>query len=240
MTRLASSLIALVLVGGCSDSSPPPPPDADGDGDVRLMDGPSDAPFADTDGDGLCDGTEDTRGTDPTSPDTDGDGYTDYREVIYAYDPTLPEEPGTDVVHILRENPESSVQVTVTETVRGGGQDFTGAFEAETVRGTDIDAGDYHVDSVALSANPPDNVAVIEEDAETFRGVVGTTQLVFEVRFEFGDNLARLCAHAYPFRYNIKRSDGRLVGSPRFLLLVLPPDERLETTSWCAPPESCL
>ena len=70
--------------------------------------------------------------------------------------------------------------------------------------------------------------------------MVGETQLVYEVRFAFGANTPRLCTRAYPFRYQIKRSDGRLVYLGRFLLIVLPAGQRLDTAEWCPPEGGCI
>ncbi|WP_349016710.1 Stk1 family PASTA domain-containing Ser/Thr kinase [Nocardioides sp. QY071] len=47
-------------------------------------------PVTDTDGDGLPDPDEATRGTDPTNPDTDGDGVSDGAEVAAGTDPRNP------------------------------------------------------------------------------------------------------------------------------------------------------
>ncbi|WP_425465176.1 Stk1 family PASTA domain-containing Ser/Thr kinase [Nocardioides humi] len=51
---------------------------------------PPPAPPTDTDGDGLPDDDEVTRGTDPTNPDTDGDGVSDGDEVAAGTDPLNP------------------------------------------------------------------------------------------------------------------------------------------------------
>jgi len=224
---------ALFLVG-CPESTAPPAPGPDA--------GPSDAPApeVDTDGDGLCDDTEVARLTDPEDSDTDGDGYSDYVEAIFGYDPRVPSSPARDDVVSLREHPEASVQVTVSVIVRGAGEDFTGAFEALSARDPlGLTALGFYERSVALFANPEANVAVMEPDAERFGGVIGTTQLNYEVRLAFGPNLERRCLRAYPFRYVVKRSDGRVVSSARRLLVIVPVGETIAGGAWCAPSGPC-
>jgi len=54
---------------------------------VGAIVGPVTDVFVDTDGDGLGDADETTRGTDPRRPDTDGDGLLDGFEVRYGLDP---------------------------------------------------------------------------------------------------------------------------------------------------------
>jgi len=225
------------LLSGCPDSTTPPPVPVLDSGPVEVDGGL----YVDSDGDGLCDATERTRGIDPLDQDTDDDGFTDFVEVIFGYNPALPASPDRGIVFPIRESPESVVQVVTSLLVRGSGEDFTGAFEGLWARDTaGATASDFYDSSVALYANPEDNAAVIEADAERFRGVVGRTELGFEVRLGFGDNVERRCVRAYPFRYNVKRSDGRLVGFSRFLLLVLPVGDTLATGDWCAPAEPCM
>jgi Tol biopolymer transport system component len=64
--------------------------DTDGDGisDEDELTRGTDPTNPDTDGDGLSDGDEVARGTDPTNPDTDGDGIPDGRELEIGTDPT--------------------------------------------------------------------------------------------------------------------------------------------------------
>lgn len=191
--------------------------------------------------DGLCNDTEFARHTDPFDGDTDADGYSDWVEVVFGYDPLRPAEPDRDIVSVLRESPGAETAVPTSIVVRGRGEDYTGAFEGLYARdplGTT--ASDFYAGSVALYANPEDNVALLEPDAERFRAVVGTTELFFEVRFEYGeDDLVRRCLRAYPWRYTVKRSDGRLVSSARKLLVVVPEGETITGGEWCVP-ESCM
>jgi len=237
MGRLLAVLWLVAL--GCGDSTTLPdrdaalPPGVDGGGPVD--------PFADDDDDGLCNGTEMERGTDPTLPDTDGDGFVDSAEVILGFDPMIPADPDRADVYILRETTEATLQVPIERAVTGGGEDYAGAFEATAVPDLGGDTAEsFYVGSVATFGEPMENVAVIDEEAQSFRGVVGRTLMGFEVRFAFGANTPRLCIRGFPFRYNIKRSDGRTVGVERLLLLTLPPGDTLETGVWCNPPGGCI
>jgi hypothetical protein len=68
-------------------------PEAEGT-PVEESGGPDD----DDDGDGLTNGEEEERGTDPANPDTDGDGVTDGEEVNdLGTDPTNPDTDGDDL-----------------------------------------------------------------------------------------------------------------------------------------------
>ncbi len=233
MRRLIAT--ALIVVGplfGCGTSTTHNP-DATGgvDGSVE----------GDTDGDGVCDATELARGTNPASGDTDGDGFSDYAEMLLGFDPDDPASPDRDRVHILRETSDASLQIPLTQSVRGAGEDYSAAFES---LGRPDDGGDtattFYEGSVATFAEPPENVAVVDASGEAFRGVVGTTLLGFELRFAFGGATPRLCTRGHLWRYNIKRSDGRLVGVTTGLLLILPPGDTLATTEWCLPAGGCL
>ena len=72
-------------------------PDTDGDGlgdSVEKTRG-TDPTLTDTDGDGVSDGDEHTYGTDPLNPDTDGDGVNDGDEISAGTDPLAPPTTGT-------------------------------------------------------------------------------------------------------------------------------------------------
>lgn len=186
----------------------------------------------DTDRDGLCDRTEASYYTDPADPDTDDDGYPDGVEVIDGDDPLAPAEPLRERVVFLTESADATAMLTVTQAVRGAGESYTGAFQ--TLRTPDLygrEAAAFFVKALATLANPPDNVIAI--DGEQFIGVMGRTLLVFDLSFAFGSELPRSCASAYPFRYNIKRQDGRLVSTTRYTLVVLPPGQTPASAPWC-------
>lgn len=198
-------------------------------------------PTLDSDGDGLCDQTERLRGTDPFLADTDADGLPDRVELDFGYDPRRPSSPDRDALIFLAETEAASRQLPITHVVRGDGEDYSGAFEALAVSDRlDLDALDHYEDSLAVGAVPLENVVQVVPEEERFYGVFGETQLIFEVRLAFGGNIPRFCARAYPFRYVIKRSDGRLVYLGRFVLIVLPPGQRLDTAEWCTPVGGCI
>mgnify|MGYP004150709721 CR=1 FL=1 len=142
---------------------------------------------------------------------------------------------------VLRERAEAAIDIPLQQSVFGNGEDYTGSFEA---LGTPDEAGetatDFYGGGRATFAEPPENVALIDVDEEAFRGVVGRTLLGFELRFVRGASPTRGCIRAHLFRYNVKRSDGRLVGAQRNLLVVLPPSTSLETGEWCRPSSGCL
>ena len=238
------TFVGVVGLAGCGDSQAPSPPLSDGG---RLIDGRSvdgaeaGLPGDDADGDGVCNATELTRGTDPDNPDTDGDGFSDYAEEYLSLDPMMADSPDRATVFILRETEQGTVQVPVMHQVTGAGEDFSGAFESSPVPDLgDVTAEDFYVDSVPTFAAPSDNVSFVDQDGEAFRGVVGETLLGFEVRFAFSGSLPRLCIRGFPFRYNIKGSDGQLQSADRFILLTLPAGDTLTTGEWCLPPGGCI
>jgi len=227
---VACAVCALALVAGCPTSAPPaPPPPPDDAGDRTDA---NSGIGVDTDQDGLCDRTEPSYRTDPGDPDSDDDGYPDGIEVIDGDDPLVPSEPIRERVVFLTEDADATAGLTVTQAVRGAGESYTGAFQTLTTRDAfGRDASAFYDKALATLANPPDNVIAI--DGEQFIGVTGRTLLVFDVSFAFGVELPRSCASAYPFRYNIKRQDGRFVSTTRYTLVVLPPGQTPASAAWC-------
>jgi hypothetical protein len=229
-TRVSKLVPLLVAaVGGCSESNPVPPATFDGGFLPREND---------RDGDGICNEGELDLGSDPDDPDTDDDEYPDGVEILFGFDALLAASPPRERVIFLRENEASGTQVTVTAEVEGAGEDYAGAFEAlDAVDDFGLRADAFYTDSVALFANPDVNVGLV--DQERFRGVVGLTRLSFEIRFAFRNATPRLCLRAYPFRYNIKPSNGDERRSGTHLLVVLPVGDDLATGTWCNVPDPC-
>ena len=215
---------------GCGSS--PAPRDASGDGLI---------PTEDADNDGVCNGTEVMRETDPTAYDSDEDGYSDYAELFLGFDPNDPSSPSPDMVFLLREDESSTLQIPVMQDITGAGQDYSGAFETLSLPdGAEETAATFHVESLATFATPPENVSVVDAVGQSFQGVVGRTLVGFELRFAFGATTPRVCARGHRFRYNIKRSDGELISAPNFVLLVLEPGKTLATSQWCLPLGGCI
>jgi len=221
-----SYLILLSTQCGCTDSRALPV--VDGAGEI-------DNPLLDTDGDGLCDATEQSYGSDPFSIDTDADTVSDYTEVRLGFDPNQPASPPRDTVLTLAEGSTAHTRIDVT--VDGMGQTFTGAFEPiGPVDSLGRDARGFYERSVALTATPPDNVVAVIEAEERFRIVLGTTRLVFEVRFAFGDNPVTSCINGYGYFYTVRDQSGSIYLQDRRLLFVLP---RERDAPWCVLDSPC-
>ncbi len=228
---LALGLTFVVSTVGCGDD----------DTVIMLMDSSVDgvdAPRAgDSDEDGVCDTTEVERGSDPTRVDTDGDGFSDLAELFtLGSNVTDNGDPNRERVFILRESESSAVQIPIERAFTGGGEDYVGVFEPGAEDDAGISAATFFTGAVASFAEPMSNVAII--DGEAFRGLNGRTLLSWEARFEYSDT-PRACIRAYPFRYSVKRSDGRIVFVSRLTLLVLPVGQTLATGQWCLPLEGC-
>jgi hypothetical protein len=240
-TGLGAALAVFMWVGasGCPRSSP------SGDGgrptDVAVDADSGPDPLGDRDEDGLCDSTEDARGTDPDDPDTDGDGFIDLMEILFGFDPQLPADPDRMNVFPLAETPAASIQIPLQVEVEGAGEEYQGAFEALRTRERDgSTATTFFVGASAVIANPEDHAGLVHPEQELFIGVTGRTILHFEVRFAFGAELPRGCVRGYPFQYQVKRSDGTVVYRSRFLLLVLPAGATLATADWCRLSDTCM
>lgn len=225
LAALLGSLSLFVLAPACS-SRPRPP---------GLIDAQVDAlpPFTDSDGDGLCDENEATRGTRADLADSDDDGYTDLVEVLNGFDPLLPASPDRDVLVFMNEAIGGTATATTTVSVRGDGESYLGTFDDVPPPLTDgQSAGTFFAGSRAVGATPMENVIVVE--GEQFVAVRGRTLLVFETLFEF-DGEVRNCMRAYPFQYIVKRDDGSTVAQRRFVLVVTPPGMRPGEGEWCMP-----
>lgn len=229
-------LVGMTCMPACS---------CDGGDSVDDDAGPADGfvdPTSDADGDGLCAGTEAMYGTSPDEPDTDSDGFPDYVEFVLGYDGALSSAPDREALVRLSEEPGSETRLVVRERVNGFGQDFRGAFE--TISGASAATGStaesFYVSSAAFFADPEENAQEVDAEGELFRGVVGTTDLSYEVHFEIGANTPLSCIHTYPFRYNVKRSDGVFETARRYLLVVAPTATDTDPESWCPPPPGCV
>ncbi len=228
MRRSLVSLVALALAG-CSD-------EPDGPFDFERVDSGRDVdvedPLGDADEDGLCNGTETDRGLDPTKIDTDDDGFPDAIELLLGYEADRPASPERSQLLSLEERAGAMASTVVVVDVEAGGEDFDGAFDALPPIESTPTAADFFDQARAIAARPITNAAVVEAENERFRGVVGDTQLQFELSFRF-DGTPRRCAAIYPFRYIVKRSDGVIVGAPRYALYVSPDGDEPTEATWC-------
>jgi hypothetical protein len=121
--------------------------------------------------------------------------------------------------------------------VTGFGETFSGAFVALPVNDPEALNGDtFYVRSRATSASPMGNVAMVAPELERYFGVLGSTELGFEVELAVPAGfLPRGCARVYPLRYDVKRSDGQVVGSDRRYLVLLPVAGSFADGPWCFP-----
>lgn len=226
-------MIALgIALAGCGESNVPSPPNDGSLGEDAL------SSEGDLDNDGLCDFTEIDNGLDPEDNDSDGDGFPDGIEAYYGYDPHRPAEPERPTVLGLAATPGTRASIAVEVNVRAGGEDYVGSFDAVPAAGQ-LDAAHYFLGARALGAEPAENAAAIEGDLERFRGVVGDTALRFELDFAIPLGDRGDCTAGYPFRYIVKRSDGVVVASRRFLLVAGDPGPLFEADGWCALPPPC-
>lgn len=200
--------------------------------DGALPDATS-APRRDTDGDGLCDGQEETRGLRVDDPDTDADGFSDLMEVSLSYDAFLPTSPNRETIVVMEETAAGEARVVITASVNGMGETYSGSFQSvEQLFADDRDASDYYESSGPVGAEPMTNVFATEPSTQSFLGVSGRTQLIFEVRLAFRGS-PEGCMRAYPFQYLVKREDGRIVAAQRFTLVVAPPGMSPGAGTWC-------
>lgn len=224
----------MLVLAGCSEAEFARP-----DGPITLRDGGTTDPKADTDGDGLCDETERSRGLDPSSGDTDRDGVSDYMELIFGFDGADSAVPTDDRHLVLTSVAGQTVRGRASITVSGEGVDYYGAFEG--FGGSDgLRTSDYYLSSVALRADPAGQVVSIDESLERFVGVTGATTLTFEIVMGFDTQPVVSCKRGYAFRYNVKRADGMLVASPRFFLTVAPAEAAEREVPYCVPQGPCL
>ncbi len=194
----------------------------------------------DGDGDGLCDATErDGWGTDPTRADSDGDGIPDGYEIQLGYDPLRTLTPDPTELVLLDEVPIGVAQMGIVRAVNASGQNFLGAFQAVPLIEPFndpfmMDASTFLTGIIATTAVPRENVFEIDREGGEFLGVIDRTQLAWEIQFAYGETMVRGCARVYPWRFSIKRSDGRLVYLVQRLLVVIPPGSTLQDTTWCS------
>lgn len=224
------ALVGAALLGFLLSGCPQGPPR------VPSGDGGDPYDFRDTDGDGLCNSTEISWGTDPNTADTDGDGLPDRVEVELGYEPTRTDSPGSDLLVRVAEV-AGMTRVPIAHVVRGDGESFAGSFQTLPVSDPEgLDASSFYAGSLAFGAEPRDNVFQIVPEDELFAGVIGQTQLVFEAFFEVRPNPPpRGCSRAYPWRYNIKREDGTLLLARRYVLIV-----EAQGADFCRPAGVCL
>jgi len=234
--RFFALLPCVLLAAGCPISKPPPAPLRD----LGTLPDSFILPGVDTDEDGVCDDSEFALDLDPMLPDTDLDGYPDWFELAAGYQGTIPSSPPREELLILAESADGEVTASIATRVNGMGETFSGSFDPQIIRDSfGATAGDFFVSARATGAEPPANVVRIDPDGRRFDGVRGRTLLFSEVRLAFGDDTPLLCVRAYPFRYFMKTDTGRIVGSARRLVLILPPGATAASGPWCTPPPPC-
>lgn len=229
MGSLAIGPLVLLTLASCR------PRPGEGDAAVPERDA---APIRDSDGDGLCDDTELSRGTDPTNADTDGDGFSDLVEIHVYGDALMIDSPDRDDLVVLPTDRLATSSIPLTFTVRGEGGSYVGGFSARPRPLADTtSANDFFLRASAVAGTPPANVGLVEE--ERFVGVVGRTLFTYQLDFEYRGDALIDCMRAYPFTYLVKLEDGSIVGSQTRILLVAPRGMEPGTGAWCADADFC-
>lgn len=218
------SVCAALALAGCGPQSSVP--SIDGGPSLR----------GDRDGDYLCDYRELEIGTDPDDPDTDGDGFPDGIEFIIASRNDNPASPDPASIDYLTEGEGNSIQASVSLVVNGEGEDYLGSFDdgRGPLYRTESTAADFYAGATSTFVEPPDHAALVDSAASAFRGVNGRSLLGFELRFEYSWPGYPDCVRLYPYRFDVKRTDGRIVESARRYLGVLGPGQTIESGPWCA------
>ncbi|MFN7699290.1 MAG: hypothetical protein ACK5U8_15425 [Deltaproteobacteria bacterium] len=224
---VAAALFA--VAAGCGNRGGP-------DAHVELPDAPANL---DSDGDGLCDLTELSRGTATENPDTDGDGFSDLVELLVVSDALMVDSPDRDQLVVLPTDRLATSSVSLTYAIRAEGGSFVGGFSARPLPlGDGTSANDHFLRATAVTATPLSSVSQI--DGERFVGVVGRTLLSYQIDFEYrGDALVE-CMRVYPFGYQVKLEDGNIVGLQSRILLVAPRGMEPGNGVWCEVSASCL
>jgi len=235
MRRLPSLLVAAVLAGCAGEASVPRDGSIIGIRDGGADGGPGEPAGEDSDGDGLCDETEELQGTSSERLDSDDDGIPDLMEVIYGFVATDPRSPADDEVVFLEARPGAEARLSLRFTVDGSGGDFSGFFEDTTSPYDDgSSAGLYLVSSEAISAEPPEAVRVIDGPKQLFRAVLGSARLELEAYFRADNDIdTLLCSRVYPFRYGLREDGVGLVDDYLYLLIVAAPESGV--ADFCQP-----
>lgn len=187
---------------------------------------------ADTDGDGLCDRTEQDRRTDPRAPDTDGDGLLDSFEVAAGTNPLALRSPlASDRVRFV-EGDDTLATIEHVIEYQGAGEVLRALMQdraagVDGLRATEL--ADFTVEATA--ANPAAFVRAIE--GARFVGVLGRVVLQWRVSarpramapaLDGGVGAALGCRRAYETSLVLKR-EGDDVVSARQLIVEIAPRE---------------
>lgn len=236
------ALLALCSLAGCAgDSSGPRDGGFDlfdggageggssatggGGGFGGLGGGGSSGSGDDSDGDGLCDDTEESLGSSSDTGDSDDDGLPDLIELLYGFTLTDPLSPPAERIARLEARPGAELRFPVRFTVDGESTDFVGFFEDSAAPYDDgSSAGMYLESSIAIGAQPPEAARVVDAPRQRFLAVLGHARLELEVRFIAPENEdPERCGRAYPFRYGVREDGEGVVGDRLYLLLVTGP-----------------
>lgn len=232
-------LLVLAACGTRATPAPTPMPDAAQD---VSRDAPSTetSPSADTDSDGLCDGTEAARRTDRNNPDTDGDGLLDSFEVRIGSDPLSGRDPVADNRLLFREGVTTPSLLEHYVDYMGNGE-VLGATVQDRTPGLDgrnvSDLFDAGVE--ATTANPAAYVRAIV--GPRFVGVLGRVALQWRVTLTPRTSVSTLdggiagplgCRRAYETQLLVKREGDDVVDTRRLVVEVAPPDGAPTTPMW--------
>jgi hypothetical protein len=230
--RRAALALLIGVLGGCGEGAVDPPLDAGRrDTGPRLDRGVTadqGSTTADDDGDGVCDATEASAGTDPARADTDRDGLTDLYELRFGTDPLNSREPDAADRLQLREAPSEVVLTEHSVVLDGQGGVIAGLWQD---RGVGVDerlaSAWAAFDLVAVGADP---AGVVQEfSGSRFVGVLGRTQLSWRLTTRSrggasdGDGgVLRLgCRRAYELVLAVRAEGAEVLRSRRLTLDVL-------------------
>lgn len=234
------ALLAVALAAACGEPGTPwyDLPLSDGPPPFGVDGGPGPAD-RDTDGDGLCDGTEARAGLDPLAPDSDGDGFPDAVELATGFAPRTPRSPRAEDVVVLPLGAGARRTHRASFPVDAHGEGYTARFvPLGAADGGPVDAGRFLEGLAAVPPAPGDPAVPLPPEDARFPAVLGATTLAFEVAFVDRGGPAP-CVGAYPFQVEVVDDRGAPVPTLRRLLVTAPPGAALARSPWCLPSGPC-